>query len=557
MSATQSHLIPQSYKRWTGADSFDAIVIGSGIGGLGGAALLAKYGKQRVLVLERHYAIGGFTHTFHRPGYEWDVGVHYLGDLQPDGMLRSVFDEVSDGQLEWADMGPVYDRVIIGDETFDFPKGEDALKAALIGRFPDEAVAIEKYFELVHRVLSRLSRYFTEKALPPFLSMFLGPFLRRAFLRYSDKTLAQVLDGLTGNKQLKAVLSAQCGDYGLPPSEASFAIHAMVASHYFEGGYYPIGGAARIAETIVPVIEATGGKVLSRAEVADVVVEKGRAVGVRIEADGRVLRAPVVISDAGVANTFGRLLPRSVAQKYGLARRLNTARPSGAHLCLYIGLAATAAELDLPKHNIWIYPDAEIDRCYAAGLKDPDAACLSAYISFPSAKDPDFERRCPGRATIDVITFVSYEAFARWEESHWKKRPAEYESLKERLTTTMLEMLYRHVPQVRGKVDVRELSTPLTTRHFANQPHGEIYGIDHTPSRFRQKWLRPQTPIPGLFLTGQDIATCGVAGALFGGVLTASAVLRRNLLSTIVQSAKAREKSAPEPIRGPSPLQVG
>ncbi len=557
MSATHSQLIPQSYKRWSGDDSFDVIVVGSGIGGLAAAALLAKYGKKRVLVLERHYAIGGFTHTFHRPGYEWDVGVHYLGDLQPGGLLRSVFDEVSDAQLEWADMGPVYDRVIIGDETFDFPKGEEHLQAALVGRFPDEATVIERYFELVHRVQSCVSRYFTEKALPPFLSMFVGPFLRRAFLRYSDKTLGEVLEGLTQNKKLRAVLSAQCGDYGLPPSKGSFAIHAMVASHYFEGGYYPIGGAARIADTIVPVIEAAGGKVLSRAEVAEIVVENGRAAGVRMALDGRVLRAPVVISDAGVSNTFGRLLPPSVAQKYGLARRLKTARPSGAHLCLYIGLAATAAELELPKHNIWIYPDDEIDRCYAEGLKDPDAACLSAYISFPSAKDPDFAERCPGRATIDVITFVSYDAFSRWEESHWKKRPAEYDELKERLTTTMLEMLYRHVPQVRGKVDVCELSTPLTTRHFANQPHGEIYGIDHTPSRFRQKWLRPQMPIPGLFLTGQDIATCGVAGALFGGVLTASAVLRRNLLSTIAKSAEGRAKSAAEPTRSPSPVRVG
>ena len=167
----------------------------------------------------------------------------------------------------------------------------------------------------------------------------------------------------------------------------------------------------------------------------------------------------------------------------------------------------------MPKHNLWIYPDEEIDRCYAEGLKDPEAACLSAYLSFPSAKDPDFVERCPGRATIDVITFVSYDAFSRWEESQWKKRPAEYELLKERLATKMLEMLYLHVPQVRGKVDVCELSTPLSTRHFANQPHGEIYGIDHTPGRFRQKWLRPQTSIRGLFLTGQDIATCGVAGA--------------------------------------------
>ena len=162
------------------------------------------------------------------------------------------------------------------------------------------------------------------------------------------------------------------------------------------------------------------------------------------------------------------------------------------------------------------------------------------YISFPSAKDPDFENRCPGRATIDVIAFASYDAFSRWEKSQWKKRPAEYEALKQRLAARMLEILYRHVPQVRGKVDMYELSTPLSTRHFANQEHGEIYGLDHRPSRFRQRWLRPRTPIPGLFLTGQDIVSCGVAGALVGGVVTASAILRRNLIAVIARATRYR-----------------
>ena len=511
MVETSSKPVAESYKRWSGTDAFDAIVIGSGIGGLSAAALLAKYGKRRVLVLERHYAVGGFTHVFRRPGYEWDVGVHYLGDLEPGGFLRSLFDDLSEETLEWADMGPVYDRSVIGEEVFDFPKGKEQLIAALVDRFPGEQAAIEGYFQLVERVAKSTRLFFMDKSLPSFVSLVLGPFLRRRFLRDADRTLGEVLDGLTANKLLKAVLSTQCGDYGLPPCEASFAIHAMVANHYLEGGYYPIGGAARIAETIIPVIEAAGGRVLSRADVGQIVVENGRAIGVQMAADGRVIRAPLVISDAGVANTFGRLLPPAIAERHGLSERLKMTRPSGAHLCLYLGLKATASELGLPKYNFWIYPDADIDRMFAEGLESPESACRAAYISFPAAKDPDFENRCPGRTTIDVIGFVSYDAFARWEESQWKKRPADYEALKERLSAKLLDILYKYVPQVRGKIDVYELSTPLTTRHFANQPHGEIYGIDHTPSRFRQRWLRPQTPIPGLFLTGQDIASCGVA----------------------------------------------
>ena len=536
MTDTPSTSIAEPYKRWAGTETFDAIVVGSGIGGLCAAALLAKFGKRRVLVLERHYAIGGFTHVFKRPGYEWDVGVHYLGELQPGGLLRAVFDEISDGNLRWADMGPVYDRAVIGDETFDFPQGTENLKAALLARFPGESAAIVRYFQLLKRVQSSMQLYYVDKVLPSFLSFLLGPLLRWRYLRYADKTLQEVLDGLTQNRKLRAILSTQCGDYGLPPSQGSFAIHAAVTSHYFEGGFYPIGGAGRIAETIVPVIRTAGGRVLSGAEVGQIVVENGRAVGVQMASDGREIRSPVVISDAGVVNTFTRLVPPPVAERLGLPQLLQTTRPSVAHLCLYVGLNGTAAELGLPKHNLWIYPDEDIDRCFANGLADPENIGV-IYISFPSAKDPDFQNRCPGKATIDILTFVSFEAFSGWDGTQWHKRPAEYTALKQRLADRLLELLYRQIPQVRGKVDFCELSTPLSTKHFGNQQHGEIYGLDHTPSRFRQNWLRPQTPLPGLYLTGQDIVTCGVAGAMMGGVLSASTVLRRNLVAAITKAA--------------------
>ena len=94
-------------------DEWDAIVIGSGIGGLTGAVLLGRYGGKRVLVLERHYEAGGFTHTFHRPGYEWDVGLHYIGQMQEDSRERRAFDHVTGGQVRWQPMPQVYDRVFI------------------------------------------------------------------------------------------------------------------------------------------------------------------------------------------------------------------------------------------------------------------------------------------------------------------------------------------------------------------------------------------------------------------------------------------------------------
>lgn len=518
-----------SYKREAPTGRFDAIVIGSGIGGLATAAHLSKAGK-RVLVLEQHYVAGGFTHAFHRPGFDWDVGVHYVGAMQPGSFLRRQFEAVGDGSLEWADMGEVYDVVRIGSEEFRFPKGRRALREALLARFPDEERAIDEYFRSVAEVQKKSRLYFTERAVPELVANLAGGVMRRGLLAWSDRTTKEVLDELGASPLLQAVLTTQYGDYGLPPRQSSFAIHAMVANHYFGGGYYPVGGAARIAESIAPVIEAAGGAVLVSAEVSSIVVEDGVAVGVMMS-DGAVLRAPVVVSNAGVALTFRKLLPAEVAARHGYDRMLRSVRPSASHVSLYVGLSKTASELKLPKHNYWLYPHEDHDRALRDAEQSPDAALPLVYVSFPSAKDPDFEVRHPGHATIELVTVAPWAWFSKWDGSRWKKRGEDYDALKAKLSERLLSELGRLLPEAREHVVHAELSTPLSTKHFAAWEQGEIYGIDHGPERFRQRWLKPKTKIPGLYLTGQDVVTCGVSGALLGGAMCASVLLKTNLLT--------------------------
>jgi phytoene dehydrogenase-like protein len=192
----------------------------------------------------------------------------------------------------------------------------------------------------------------------------------------------------------------------------------------------------------------------------------------------------------------------------------------------------------LEKTNLWIYPHHDHDENMERFAADPESPLPLAYISFPSAKDPDFQKRCPGRATIEVITMAPYEWFRRWEDKPWKKRGEDYEALKGRLSERLLEPLYAHCPQIQGKIDFSELSTPLSTRHFAGHARGEIYGLAATPEHFCEPSLRPQTPIPGLYLTGTDVCTLGVGGALFGGVLCVSAILGRDLRGSIAKRAR-------------------
>jgi len=132
-----------SYKCQALDDSWDAIVIGSGIGGLATAALLSLYAGKRVLVLERHYTAGGYTHVFHRPGYEWDVGLHYIGRVQDQtSRSRKAFDLVTNGQLKWEPMPDVYDRFVIGSQEYEFVSGAERLRDRLNDYFPRESAAI-------------------------------------------------------------------------------------------------------------------------------------------------------------------------------------------------------------------------------------------------------------------------------------------------------------------------------------------------------------------------------------------------------------------------------
>jgi len=526
----------QSYKKQIQIDEhYDAIIIGSGIGGLTAGALLAKEG-WKVLILERHYTAGGFTHVFKRKGYEWDVGIHYIGEVQkPMSAVRKLFDYITDENLKWADMGPVYDRIIIGEKSYDFVKGVDNFKRQLGEYFPEEKEAIASYVDLIFQSSKAMGKFYMDKAMPKMISKIVGGQMRKAYLKFSDQTTYDVIRSLTKNEELIKVLCGQYGDYGLPPKQSSFAMHATVVKHYFDGGSFPIGGSSQIVTTVEPIIERNGGSILVSAEVEQIVVERGKATGVRMK-DGKTISAKKIISGAGVFNTYEKMLSPELLTKHKLQENLKKVNPSVSHGCLYIGLNGSPEELKLPKTNLWIYPDdADHDTCFDRYNKDLEQPFPLVYISFPSAKDPDWPNRYPGKSTIDVITLLPFESVEKWQDSRWMKRGEEYDAFKEKITRRLLEVLFQQLPHLRNCIDHCELSTPLTTQYFANYKSGELYGLDHTPERYRQKFLRPDTPIKNLYLTGQDIITAGVGAALFGGLITASAITRKNFLKKIYE----------------------
>lgn len=518
-------------------EHFDAIVIGSGIGGLSVAAMLAKAGKK-VLVLERHYILGGYTHLFRRRGYSWDVGLHYVGQVHiPGTMLNKAFRYITNEQLQWASLDDVYDRAVFGDTEYDFPRGKENLKAKLKEYFPDakDHISIDKYFGLLEEVEHVGVSYYIEKVLPPMIAKIIGPMLRKKVLKYSDLVTLDVLHSITDNEKLIGVLTAQYGDYGLQPSQSSFYMHALLANHYMDGAAYPVGGAGSIANTIVPVIEASGGAAVHQAEVSKIIVENNRAIGVTL-ADGKSIYADNVISDAGIHNTYAKLLPEAVAKQHHLEDQLKQLTPSGAHMGLYVGVNGSPESLNLPRCNYWIFPNEYNHAINQERYKDLDSQIPVSYVSFPAAKDPESQKQHPGKSTVEVIIIVPYSWFKKWEGTEWRKRGEEYTKMKERVAEQMFNELYRVAPQLKGKVDCYDISSPLSTKKFTDHPFGEIYGTSHTPKRFRQEFLKPHTPVKNLYLTGQDVMIASIAGGLMGGLLCASAVLKRDMMGKIKRS---------------------
>jgi all-trans-retinol 13,14-reductase len=500
---------------------WDYVIVGSGMGGMTTAALLSKIGR-RVLVLEQHYVPGGFTHAFRRPGYEWDVGVHAVGEVTHHSMPGRLLAALTDERLKWASLGPVYDEFHFPDDfRIDFPDTPAQFRENLLEAFPGGGKAIDGWLTRVRDVAGSMKGYYLGRTLPANRIVALGErWLARRAQTWLETRTADVLAELTDDPRLRAVLVSQWGYYGSTPRRSSFAIQALVTKHFMHGAYYPVGGSKQIARALLASVAKAGGWTAIRADVEEIVIEHGRAVGVRL-VDGREIRAGKVVSAAGIGATTRRLLPEGLREA-AWAREVRRLPPAPAHVCLYMGFRGDIREAGCTAANKWFYEtwDTEVDGWSVTADHAPPPAPI-LYCSFPSLKDPDHDPGPEQRHTGEVVTFVPWEAFEPWKDARWHKRGDDYEGFKQRLTDRLTEQFFSHLPGLRPMLEHAELGTPVSTHHFVRPVHGSIYGLEPTPERFGTRWLRPRAPIAGLFFSGSDVATVGVIGAMMGGVLAA------------------------------------
>lgn len=499
--------------------SYDVLIIGSGIGALTTAAILSKIAKKKVLLLEKHWTVGGMTHEFDRKRrFSWDVGVHYIGQALGKELPAKIFRFISDGKLEWEPIPDPYDTFVYPDLRFPVPTGRKAYQAKLIELFPHEEKAILRYFSDMHRLMRWNVYRYLQLFSPRSMVAFLGG-LRYFEEKLGTQTTEQYLNTHFKDERLKGLLVSQWGDYGLTPDKSAFWIHATIVLHYLDGAYYPKGGSKAIAESILPVIEKAGGSYKLNCEVKEILVENGKAVGCRClvqkgkETKEEIFYAPMVISNAGAHATYRRLLREPMFPE------LDALQSGESLITVYLGLKESPEKLGVSGGNFWIYTSYQ-----HAGIierqSQPDLPIEQCFLSFPSLKD-----RSRQVHTAEMITLFSYDFFKQWADQPWRERDADYQAIKQKIADKLIELVEKSLPGFSDLIEYVEVSTPLTMEKFTNRWRGMMYNTPLTEERHQSKAFQAKTPIRGLFLTGADVFALGLVGAMMGGVASACAAM--------------------------------
>ncbi len=504
-----------------GTDTHDTVVIGSGIGGLTAAALLARVRGERVLVLEQHHKAGGLTHTFERKGWEWDVGLHYVGDMGEGAFPRRIIDFISCGRLQWERLPEPFEHYSFPGLAFAQRSGRERYLRDLTAAFPGSAGSITAYFREIASARSWGVLGMAARILPAGLA-WLPRLAAWTSRRFRGRTLRDCLDEHIDDPRLAAVLTGQCGDHGLPPGRVSLFAHALITHHFAGGGYYPRGGPGRLALEVARTIGEHGGEVRTSSEVTEIVIERGRVRGVKLRRTGSddepdFVPCAKVISAAGARQTWLGLVPRSVRVPF--RDELERIEPGTTMVSAYLGLDRSPQALGLEGGNRWIFDTLDLEEVYQAHARLPDGPAIAAFLSFPSLKDPLRQ----GPHTAQILAPVPYTLFAGWEGTRLQRRGKDYELLKSRIIVRLLDLVESRHPGFRETVAYAELSSPLSIVHHSRHHMGEVYGLPALPDRFERRWLGPRTPIKGLYLAGADVLAHGMVGAMSGGLVAVTA----------------------------------
>jgi phytoene desaturase len=495
---------PPEHVRTEPSDSdYDVVVIGSGLGGVCAAALLAKGGKQ-VLLVERGEGPGGYAHAFTRGSYTFDPAVHLMPEAE---LVENLFDYLGlRGAYTLIALDHFYTAIFPEGFRIEAPFGHKEFVESHVEHFPHEEQGIREFLDLraelfrqVYEMPTELSLKELDAAMQKFPLVF----------EYRMATTQEVLDQFITDPRVKGALGAIWPIAGLPPSKLAFQQYAPVIGAFLDGSYYCKGSFQKLVDAFVEALEQVGGELIVRNGATRILVDDGHVSGVEL-ASGRRVSTRTVVSNADAFHTFDELvgeeqLPRRFLQ------RLRRLRVTLSTFAVYVGTDQDLAALG-GSHEMLIYPDWDHDRNYEDLL---EARPTGVGIVIPSMADPSLAP--PGEHAVIVRALAPYDIGRPWEEE------------RERYTDALLDLCEQVFPGFREHVKFSVSATPHALERFTGNYRGASYGWESTPDQLASSRIKRETPVGGLYLAGAWTEEGpGALRVLVSGITTARVLLARD-----------------------------
>ncbi len=490
-------VLPRGAGAQKSENEFDAVIIGSGLGGLSCAAAFARQGF-RPLVLEKHDRPGGYATTFKRPGgFEFDVSLHSTTVGERGGIHNLIpgFPEI-DG-VEFVPHPNLY-RIIFPEHDLRVPQRNlQAYLDLLAGHFPAEKNGIAELFADMQGLSNDINKF--SRAQGQVDMMRFPAEFPHLFNCYS-KTWEQMMATRLRNPKLKAIVSALWVYYGLPPAQLASFFYALPTIGYLEGGgFYPRGRSQKISNAFVQFIEKHGGKVLLNQRVNEILVEDQTAVGVTT-AEGKSYKSRVVISNANAYDTFHTMMKPQPALAEYLAKMAQFSI-SLSSFQIFLGLKKDLTrELDLKDTEIFYEagydPEASYQNSRNANVENGGYGMM-LYDNLYDGYSPK------GKNTLTIMTLQGYDHWQKYETDYFNNQKEAYRAEKERIANVLIEKVEQTLlPGLRKAIAVKEIGTPLTNVRYTGNYRGAIYGWDQTLDNSGPQRLPNATPIKNLYLAG-------------------------------------------------------
>ena len=489
---------------------YDIVIIGSGMGGLVAANILAREGKS-VCVLEKNNQFGGNLQTFVREKTIFDTGVHYLGGLSEGQNLYRYFDylDILEG-LHFKKLDEDgFDIITFDDDDTEYPhaQGYGKFAARLTERFPEEAEAIRAYCNKLREVCHKFPLYNLETGRP----------------YHEDSDLFRLpakgyIDSLTKNERLRAVLAGSNLLYAGEPEKTPFYVHALSVNSFIESAYRCADGGSQISKLLVRGLKENGGNAFKRQEVVGIQVEDKKAVSVTTRR-GQKIKGDLIISNidpkSSLQLTEGEPFRKSFTQR--IEEMESTISAFSVHIVL--------KPESFPYRNHNYYHSKDLDAVWNGHKYTQENWPLNYMVSMGVRKNQD-----EWGEQLTAIAYMRFEEVTPWAKTFntvadENNRGETYAEFKKKKTEVFLKELEKKFPNIRECIQSIHTSTPLSYRDYIGCHRGSMYGYVKDVENPLKSFISPRTKIENLYFTGQSLNMHGILGVTISGVVTCSEIL--------------------------------